>query len=428
VQHLDFVKKAMEKCDLKKTKFKGAVEKCKSIENVHATTPIAQIVYEKGGRNLNEAIETNSFCTILNGFRSIFAGLVQLQTLRVVHGDIKPANIVFDASEGKAYLVDFGSAYVYEDIKSQYKLMQFTYRYYPPEYKMIYNEQNNTQLPVLKGVEDFKIYIVDIIKLLSNINLPGVDLTTIKAEIFMILNGISKQLPQSYDPKKFDVYALGITLLEIFVYRLEHIQNDAHTRLDDALLDVEFIKVFLRLVESMICRSDTRKTPRAIKRDYDDMLNKYATTYFPVSEHASAKTPDYVIAVHLKNTSPAISTLAALQKRNIDATKIIVFVENDILVDRDKKHTRYKVINLPKITEQIIRLCFSKDTPILLMAGDVTDKDLEKGGDLDSFYKTKAKNELEVHRQNRAKLEFIRPCKESDDESQCDELIDGILE
>jgi serine/threonine protein kinase len=372
---------------------------------VHATTPIAQIVYEKGGRNLNEAIETNSFCTILNGFRSIFAGLVQLQTLRVVHGDIKPANIVFDDAEGKAYLVDFGSAYVYEDIESQYDLMRNTYRYYPPEYKMIYNEQNKTRLPVLQGVEEFAAYIMSVMKG------PKMKIIAeVALEIQSILKPKINKLPTKYDdPSKFDLYALGITLLEMFVYRHDVVAVQVRIAQEEALLDPAFMLDFLKLVESMICRSDDRPKPYVIKCKYLALLRNHKK-YFPVPVPAPAKIPDYVIAVHF--TSAATSTLDALRERKISANKIIVFMKNGDQATLHKTlDVYYTVINLPDIDEKTIKMCFSKDTPIILMANTVTDTDLvgETNGNLDEFYTKKANEELAAHQQERSKHMFIRP-------------------
>jgi serine/threonine protein kinase len=54
-------------------------------------------------------------CHVLGLLRQVAGGLRHLHALGIVHGDVKPANVLLDAAGGVAKLADFGHARLISD-------------------------------------------------------------------------------------------------------------------------------------------------------------------------------------------------------------------------------------------------------------------------------------------------------------------------
>jgi len=120
-----------------------------------------QIILENGGVECRESpnISYNKF---LKMFHQFIKGMVILQNNNMVHGDIKPNNVL--VSNNKISLIDFGLS-VYSNkvyIKNNISTLLHKYKYYPPEFMiagfMIYNskilDQNNEKfMETLNDIE-----------------------------------------------------------------------------------------------------------------------------------------------------------------------------------------------------------------------------------------------------------------------------------
>ena len=105
--------------------------------NVH------QIVYKDGGFTLEKLWENNiPLSQFLTDFQNVMQGLVKLNRHRHAHTDIKPGNILYNPSEHRAKLVDFGfldeESWLYRDALENPNLLMHAYPYYPPEFKVMF--------------------------------------------------------------------------------------------------------------------------------------------------------------------------------------------------------------------------------------------------------------------------------------------------
>jgi serine/threonine protein kinase len=81
---------------------------------------LMMIIYEDGGVSLDdyldallksgEKYEPTSIEKFLNSLKNLFEGLQAFRLNRIMHGDIRPENIVYNEKSGVAKFIDFGSA------------------------------------------------------------------------------------------------------------------------------------------------------------------------------------------------------------------------------------------------------------------------------------------------------------------------------
>lgn len=102
-----------------------------------------QIVYRNGGVSLvntwrNSVNKRLYIDDVLAPLRSIFVGLVRLSQYKLVHQDIKPDNLLHDASSHTFNVIDFGIMERFDKVYSDSNagILDFDYLYYPPEMKV----------------------------------------------------------------------------------------------------------------------------------------------------------------------------------------------------------------------------------------------------------------------------------------------------
>ena len=128
--------------------FYSSIETNKCRGHTFPSPEYPQIIYPDGGHDLFiEAQQGNSanFEQIFVAMDPVFKGLHKLQTMKVVHQDIKPTNIVYDRLANTCKLIDFG---IMEDRSNVFSrknmgIMQHKYMYYPPEYQLFSGSNNN---------------------------------------------------------------------------------------------------------------------------------------------------------------------------------------------------------------------------------------------------------------------------------------------
>ena len=101
--------------------FTSSVKKCKGLTK-EGTTNYAMLIYEDGGKNLNEFLSFANFkklqvqqenleeiiINFLTSLITLIDGLMFLKTKNILHRDIKLANIVYNFNTKKIKYIDFG--------------------------------------------------------------------------------------------------------------------------------------------------------------------------------------------------------------------------------------------------------------------------------------------------------------------------------
>lgn len=136
--HGAFTLPIKEHCDIPNDMYPlGEMTKC-SRHNFNSMNTVPQIVYPDGGLDLSA--DHTPFEKIFVALEPVFKGLEALKAHKVVHQDIKPDNIVYDASTETCRLIDFGvsihASNVFTDGNKRF--LKHTYPFFPPEYKLQY--------------------------------------------------------------------------------------------------------------------------------------------------------------------------------------------------------------------------------------------------------------------------------------------------
>jgi serine/threonine protein kinase len=80
---------------------------------------------------------------IINIFTWVMQAIIAINKLNIIHGDIKPGNIIIDKDNQKAYLVDLeGSAIIHDDFPQLNEVIVATEHYIAPEFCQTYKKQN----------------------------------------------------------------------------------------------------------------------------------------------------------------------------------------------------------------------------------------------------------------------------------------------
>jgi serine/threonine protein kinase len=200
-------------------------------ENV--STQYLQLMYEHGGHDLHVVIDhpsefpTLTFDDIIPMFVPLIEGLTTLANKKIVHGDIKPGNIMY-TQKHRLVLIDYGMLTTYAKFTRDFlPHLKHTYAYYPPEMKIMYAVYNNIDVTI------------DMLKLSIMDNFTGwrdkqaaweflseyVQQDSIRA-VYLRYKGYSNatHLIQAEMPvlmRKLDTYSLGMSIMELF-YSMRH--------------------------------------------------------------------------------------------------------------------------------------------------------------------------------------------------------------
>lgn len=190
-------------CKIKKVKSKS----CNIDSNSH------QIIYPYGGIDLTMINIDNN---ILYCFLKIIKGISVMHLHKYIHGDIKPANILYNKNKNVLKLIDFGFASkanaVYINESNSFQLMDAKYRYFPPEYFWFFYKTKMGKQPSIK-------LMMEHFKTLNNYDFDNynINIEFSLSKFFLIMKSVKMFSHSSWEviACKADVYALGITLMEI---------------------------------------------------------------------------------------------------------------------------------------------------------------------------------------------------------------------
>ena len=153
---------------------------------------------------------------ILYCFLKIIKGISVMHLHKYIHGDIKPANILYNKNKNVLKLIDFGFASkanaVYINESNSFQLMDAKYRYFPPEYFWFFYKTKMGKQPSIK-------LMMEHFKTLNNYDFDNynINIEFSLSKFFLIMKSVKMFSHSSWEviACKADVYALGITLMEI---------------------------------------------------------------------------------------------------------------------------------------------------------------------------------------------------------------------
>jgi serine/threonine protein kinase len=140
--HGEYTVRKLDECRINAAQLpKDELAKCRNLSAHPGSAHFWQIIYAYGGDDLHHLLKSDpsiTFEEVFRGMASVFKGLGMLEKKRMVHQDIKPANLLFNKGTGKCYLIDFG---LLTEGKAIFKsangfALSYDYDYYPPEYKL----------------------------------------------------------------------------------------------------------------------------------------------------------------------------------------------------------------------------------------------------------------------------------------------------
>lgn len=208
------------------------VIKCKCSPKIDETPYI--ITYENAGIDLacyfTKVIQPASFESLLSSWKPILEGILELNAADVIHGDIKPSNLICN-KDRKIVLTDFGVACSKQNFWDRVSFAaKCSYAYYPPELMLcIASSKEDIDVDQLtKRFSDqyIKEYVdeIDVLLLVGYFhNLYTVNgCCTTPIEMYDRLNHETMQLFQRPYSDCFDTFSVGMTLYECYQFALEN--------------------------------------------------------------------------------------------------------------------------------------------------------------------------------------------------------------
>jgi len=273
-----FTVKVLGNCDVQTNRL-PAVElgKCSNFKDIDRNKEsLHQIVYEHGGQDLR-VFKDLSFEKLFLRMKPLFDGLIVMEKTGYTHYDIKPENIVYNPNTKKMAYIDFGLAhktegnYDYTKFPDLHTFLNFTYYYYPPEFRLFYDATRTyksyddmcstarNRNKYLTYIEGYDLLMKKYVKKLTgeihklsataaenfDIAVPYTFGSKRHAHFLEMVDEIEKKQGSYFDhdiAKKVDVYSLGISLLQVFLYA--HLRNDTSIAEHPKFYNQLFLMIF----------------------------------------------------------------------------------------------------------------------------------------------------------------------------------------
>jgi serine/threonine protein kinase len=240
-----------------------------------------QSLYEYSGTDLHD-IDV-SFADIIRALPPILKGLCTLKKKGFAHCDIRPENIVYDSTKKVLKLIDFGNMMKFEKIVNYPHWFDYRYPYFPLEFRMYHymltmiGDADSIKTSYMKNFKylhslDRRVYANRKDKIMTTMELINpssyIDsfvTTTMKSNMSDWKNSFNTNYV-----KKLDIFALGISLLMVYIRNKELTKNK----------DEEMVNSFINdVLSGMIAHNPkNRMTPELVLKFTNELLSKYVAT------------------------------------------------------------------------------------------------------------------------------------------------------
>jgi serine/threonine protein kinase len=197
-----------------------------------------QLVYSDGGMEVTKCPFSGvPFGDLIAGFHSVFKGLIVLESNKVCHNDIKPANMVFNSKDKAVRLIDFGLVTPFDDVYYYWKSPN-TYLYHPPEANIIgsrtqhqiYDDDWAKKQENQQNLRQLHFYVFDnlkyenplaqkvankILECTFDINKQVEEYSKVHQLFLSVLKDERFETFSRQCVKSFDLYSVGVSLLEV---------------------------------------------------------------------------------------------------------------------------------------------------------------------------------------------------------------------
>ena len=258
------------------------IDRCKNFddsEKQRSSHP--QLVYDFGGMDLAKAARQINFEVLFAAMWRVFRGLSILEQKGYTHLDIKPENIVYNPSNDKMALIDFGLTRKSNSIYSSrnYWFLGHQYAYYPIEFQMYVNWPNSYH-----GIEINDDAIAShVLKngqaLYQAFPHEWKNLALDTPDVVAYANSFTKNMVKGKE-NKIDVYMLGISILDLLCMCCKHGTVNLRNK--------PFISGVMKLIKSMTHFDMTqRTTPKQAYDMYEELRKHVKNTPIVVSPQVS---------------------------------------------------------------------------------------------------------------------------------------------
>lgn len=206
--------------------------------------PYTGIFMRNNGISLDKLGSAN-YETVWNAVPDLIQGLVMLSSRGLIHGDIKLSNIVWDGQ--RLRLIDFDLLHSYEDSMETYKkncenctfdlfsvgpevmlgnIQNYYYiwpldrLYNPSNQRFMFNPSSSISIDnfkfLLKSLETTKKEYSSFMRFIKSMSTTSSTTSSKSSWVGEVIQFYSSPCEKLYDPTKFDIYSLGVTLSHIF--------------------------------------------------------------------------------------------------------------------------------------------------------------------------------------------------------------------
>lgn len=266
----DFTIPLIGECTVSVFKDTDEVLKCRLISKAGIRDKYAQLVYKKGGQDLNDVAKSmanatdlrrkNAFVRMFFALRPIIAGVGKVHSAGYVHSDLKLDNMLWDDKTRKLTLIDFGLMTKVGDVfnKTNKELLLYPYLSYPPEFVLYgLSLQHKPRYPDFE--KQFLKSLSHYLKMHKYIVVAKEELPHVFSDVRVATKGFVQRVANEFRQftSKVDLYSLGISFLLLYDTMIQK-ETKATTTIKEFLLKIAHFNPYKRYsVEQALVEYDS---------------------------------------------------------------------------------------------------------------------------------------------------------------------------